>query len=276
LVILRGLMVRGIQAPGFGALLMYDCRRSVDHRRIAWSGSDPIAAALRIGSMDVGLFAIGRDEKDGAAAPASRPIASVSAPLWVDPMKTVVEFQADDRADPSLWIIAIAKERSRESFALLFGRFAPRVKSYMLKLGAKPELAEELAQETLLTVWRKAAYFDPSRASASTWIFTIARNLRIDALRRERHPDDLIDEPGLQPVEQARADDALSSCERESRLRLALKTLPQEQAEVVRLSFFHDKAHAQISAELGVALGTVKSRLRLAMVRLRAQLEELL
>lgn len=191
-------------------------------------------------------------------------------------MKTVVEFQPDDQADPSVWIAAIAADHSRESFALLFGRFAPRVKSYLLKLGARPELAEELAQETLLTVWRKAAYFDPSRASASTWIFTIARNLRIDSIRRQRHPEDLIDEPEMIPPEEVRPDEALSSAERETRLRRALKTLPREQAEVVQMSFFHDKAHAEISQDLGVPLGTVKSRLRLAMVRLRAQLEELL
>ncbi len=191
-------------------------------------------------------------------------------------MKTVAEFQSDGQGDPSLWIVAIATDRSREGFALLFSRFAPRVKSYLLKLGCKPDLAEDLAQETLLTVWRKASYFDPSRASASTWVFTIARNLRIDALRRERHPDDLIDEPDLIPDPEARPDEVLSAHEREQRLRVALKTLPEEQAEVVQMSFFHDKAHAEISADLGLPLGTVKSRLRLAMVRLRAQLEDLL
>jgi RNA polymerase sigma-70 factor (ECF subfamily) len=222
--------------------------------------------------MDAGLFAIRTGETDAAAAPVLRS----AAPAWADPMKTVVEFEARDQADPSLWIVAIADSRSRECFALLFSRFAPRVKSYLLKLGAPPELAEELAQETLLTVWRKAAYFDPSRASASTWIFTIARNLRIDVIRRERHPDDLEGEPELKSAETARADEALSAGEREQRLRGALKTLPKDQAEVVRLSFFHDKAHAEISTDLGVPLGTVKSRLRLAMVRLRAQLEDLL
>jgi len=228
--------------------------------------------------MNGAVFAIGCGERDGAQAPSLRPVASASVqgPIWVDPMKTVVEFQPQADGDPSAWIVAIATDRSREGFALLFARFAPRVKSYLLKLGAKPELAEELAQETLLTVWRKATYFDPSRASASTWVFTIARNLRIDALRRERHPDDLIDEPDLMPAEEVRPDEALSANEREARLRTALKTLPEEQAEVVRLSFFHDKAHAEISADLGLPLGTVKSRLRLAMVRLRAQLEDLL
>ena len=212
----------------------------------------------------------------GPPAVFARSVAAAFPAPSVTPMTSVVEGAAKNQDDPSQWIVAIATERSRESFALLFGRFAPRVKSYLMKLGARPDQAEELAQETLLSVWRKAAYFDPARASAATWIFTIARNLRIDALRRDRHPEDLIDEPELKPAEEVRPDDALSMTQREKRLRLALKSLPREQAEVVQLSFFQDKAHAEISEHLGLPLGTVKSRLRLAMVRLRAQLEELL
>ena len=184
--------------------------------------------------------------------------------------------KADDAADPSEWIVAIAQDQCRASFALLFARFAPRVKSYLLRLGSGHELAEELAQETLLTVWRKAPYFDPTRASASTWIFTIARNLRIDAARRERHPQDLENEPELLPPAEASAEERISLGEREARVRQAMQTLSQEQAEVIRLSFFQDKAHGEISHVLGLPLGTVKSRLRLAMIRLRGQLDDLL
>jgi RNA polymerase sigma-70 factor (ECF subfamily) len=224
------------------------------------------------------IYAIGNGELDAGPPVSSRLFASdaTSKSVWANSMTNAVEIQTPEDGDPSAWIVAIANDRSRNAFALTFARFAPRVKSYLLKLGCKKELAEELAQETLLTVWRKASYFDPARASASTWIFTIARNLRIDALRRERHPDDLIDEPALLPEPETPPDEALSGSEREQRLRRALKTLPEQQAEVVRLSFFHDKAHAEISADLGLPLGTVKSRLRLAMVRLRAQLEDLL
>ena len=130
--------------------------------------------------MNGAVFAIGKAVRHGARAEGPRAVgwARSSGPIWLDPMKTVAEFQSDGQGDPSLWIVAIATDRSREGFALLFSRFAPRVKSYLLKLGCKPDLAEDLAQETLLTVWRKASYFDPSRASASTWVFTIARNLR--------------------------------------------------------------------------------------------------
>lgn len=165
-------------------------------------------------------------------------------------------------------ILAIASTQDRAAFAELFQHFAPRVKSYMLRLGAPPETAEELAQETLLTVWRKAALFDPARAGASTWIFTIARNLRIDALRRERRP--LIDLPDVEPEPEATPDTLLDGAERDGRLRQAMADLPPDQAEVVRLSFFEDKPHSEIAGQLGLPLGTVKSRLRLALIRLRA------
>src|SRR5205807_1990388 len=123
----------------------------------------------------------------------------------------------------------------RAAFATLFVHFAPRVKSYLLRLGTASELAEEMAQETTLTVWRKAALYDPTRASASAWIFAIARHRRIDSLRRVR----------LATEEQAR------------RLRDALARLPATQAEVVRLSFLDERPHAEIERVLGIPLGTV-------------------
>ena len=181
-----------------------------------------------------------------------------------------------DGEDPSAWIRDIAATRSRERFALLFARFAPRVKGYLMKLGCQPEQAEELAQETLLTVWRRADTFDSDRASAATWIFTIARNLRIDAVRRERHPDDLEHQPALKPEDDPPPDAVLVALQRLNRVREALGDLPAEQVEVVRLSFFEDKPHSEISGDLGLPLGTVKSRLRLAMARLRSKLGDLL
>jgi RNA polymerase sigma-70 factor (ECF subfamily) len=185
-----------------------------------------------------------------------------------------MESRGRSDVDASILIRQIAQDRNRESFAALFARFAPKLKSYLIKLGCRPEQAEELAQESLLTVWRKADYFDPARAGASTWIFTIARNLRIDAIRRERRPDDWLEDPALQPQALIPADAAMAAGERDAKLREALTALPEEQAQVVRLSFFSDKPHSEISLELGVPLGTVKSRLRLAMNRLRAALED--
>ena len=161
----------------------------------------------------------------------------------------------------------VAAHQDRAAFAALFGHFAPRVKAYLLRLGAPAAVAEELAQEALLNAWRKAHLFDPAKASAATWLFTIARNLRIDALRREKHPE--LDPEEFMPEPEAGADAGLMLAEKEGRLRLALKELPADQIQVVELSFFADKPHSQIAVELGIPLGTVKSRLRLAMGRLK-------
>ena len=179
---------------------------------------------------------------------------------------------SDCASDPIRLILAIAESADRAAFAALFNQFAPRVKSYLLRLGANAAAAEELAQETMLAVWRKAALFDPARAGASTWIFTIARNLRIDAIRRERAPPAAEDPTDFEP--QPPADAVVVSAEREERVRLALKSLPAEQVQIVELSFFSDEPHSVIAERLDLPLGTVKSRLRLAMGRMRGLLED--
>ncbi len=172
-------------------------------------------------------------------------------------------------------IEAIARHRDRAAFAELFAWFGPRVKAWMLRAGCNRTAAEELAQETMLSVWQKARLFDPARAGAATWIFTIARNLRIDAVRRERHPADLMPEPVEETEAPMQADRILVISQQDARIRSALSLLPPEQAEVIRKAFFEDKVHAQIEKELGIPLGTVKSRLRLAINRLRAALGDL-
>jgi RNA polymerase sigma-70 factor (ECF subfamily) len=175
--------------------------------------------------------------------------------------------------DWSACLVEIARSKDRQQFALLFGNFAPRLKSFFLRLGLSPAAAEDLAQETMLTVWNKAQSFDASRASASTWIFTIARNLRIDLLRRERDPN-LLAELYDGVVEPMPSDNVLT-VEREVRIRAALDKLPADQADVIRLSFFEDRPQSEIANTLDIPLGTVKSRVRLAMNRLRALVEDL-
>jgi RNA polymerase sigma-70 factor (ECF subfamily) len=181
----------------------------------------------------------------------------------------------NDRTPPdaAALITAIAATRDRAAFALLFEHYAPRLKAYMMRLGADSEFAEEITQETMLTLWRKAALFDPTRASASTWIYTILRNLRIDALRRMQRVAKELD-PTDELVSPESADHLLDASERATRLHMALATLSSEQAEVIRLSFFDDRPHAEIERLLGIPLGTVKSRLRLAMARLRLLMDE--
>ncbi len=178
--------------------------------------------------------------------------------------------------DPADLIVRVAESQDRSAFAGLFQQFAPRVKSYLLSLGTNAAAAEDLAQETLMMVWRKAAYFDRGRAGASTWIFTIARNLRIDAARRERSALAYTLEYVEEADDSAPPDAIVYGAERDSRVREAMKSLSEEQARVVRLSFFQEKPQSEIATELGIPLGTVKSRVRLAMARLRECLEDLL
>lgn len=177
--------------------------------------------------------------------------------------------------DPIEMMNRIAMRRDRGALALLFSQLAPRVKSMMLKLGTSEALAEDLVQETFLTVWRKAHLYSPQRGVPSTWIFTIARNLRIDQVRRQSskpHADiDAIDLEGEAPVGTA----ALEQQQVIVRVTQALRSLPAEQREVVHLSFIGDLTHAEIAHKTGIPLGTVKSRLRLAYERLRPLLEDL-
>jgi RNA polymerase sigma-70 factor, ECF subfamily len=182
------------------------------------------------------------------------------------------------RPDLAQLILAVATEADRAAFAVLFDHFAPRIKTMMMRSGANAGTAEELAQETLLTVWRKAAYFNPAGASPAGWVFTIARNLRIDRLRHERPLAPLaLDEPDetADPAEDGQPDQALELGEREKRVRKAMTQLSPDQLRVVELSFFEDKAHGEIASLLDLPLGTVKSRLRLAMGRLRKLLVDL-
>lgn len=175
-------------------------------------------------------------------------------------------------------VVAVGAEGDRAAFAELFAHFAPRIKGYLIRRGAEAGQAEELAQEVMIMVWRRAATFDPAKASASTWIFTIARNKRIDALRGERRPDIDPDDPtlaaDLAAAAPAPADRAVATAQRDTRLAKALEELPEEQALLVRMAYFEDKAHGRIAAETALPLGTVKSRLRLAMTRLRRALGE--
>lgn len=172
-------------------------------------------------------------------------------------------------------IDAIAADRDRAAFAVLFDHFAPRIKGFLMRSHTPPAGAEELAQEALLMVWRKAEQYDRNKAGASAWVFTIARNLRIDMARREQRGR-LLDLEATDEAEPTALPDAmLLAGEREQRVHAALTHLSDDQLSVVRLSFFEGKAHADIASELKLPLGTVKSRIRLAMNRLRELLGDL-
>ncbi|MEQ8699794.1 MAG: sigma-70 family RNA polymerase sigma factor [Bauldia litoralis] len=168
----------------------------------------------------------------------------------------------------------MARDRDRSAFAGLFNHFAPRLKSFMRRGGASDDLAEDIVQEAMVQVWRKAHLFDPDRAAVSTWVFKIARNKRIDRLRSENRPSidednyraDQPGDPG--PLEEAAQEQAAVT------MRDLVATLPREQMQVIEKAFFEDKPHSEIAEELDLPLGTVKSRIRRALARLKSDLPD--
>lgn len=167
----------------------------------------------------------------------------------------------------------VAEERNRAAFATLFDYFAPRINAYLLRIGASSGLAEEIAQDTMIVLWNKAALFDPAKASVSTWLFRVARNRRIDLLRRDK--SDRIDpnDPMFHPAAYDAADDEIDAASRDERVRAAMKSLRPEQLELINQAFFKNFSHSEIAKITGLPLGTVKSRIRLAFKKLRDALE---
>lgn len=183
--------------------------------------------------------------------------------------------QRTDGAALSALLCAIGERQDKAAFAELFRHFAPRLKSYIIRLGSDAGSAEELTQETMVLVWRKASQFDKAKASASTWIFTIARNARIDAFRRNRRPEFDPDDPALVPDPLEAPDASIDREQSASQLSEAMKRLSEHERAVLQLSFFEDLSHGMIAKRLDIPLGTVKSRIRLAFGKLRAALSDL-
>lgn len=178
-----------------------------------------------------------------------------------------------DREAQAGLLEAVASRRDRQAFAALFAHFAPRLKGYLIRLGASESAAEELVQEAMLTVWRRASTFDRKKSSVSTWLFTIARNRRIDVLRRERRPEIDPEDPLLVPDQPRGQDEELGLRQEGAHIRAAIAELPEEQRDLVMLAFYQDLTHSEIAAARDLPLGTVKSRLRLALARLRKAMD---
>jgi RNA polymerase sigma-70 factor (ECF subfamily) len=178
----------------------------------------------------------------------------------------------DEAAD---LIEAIASRQDRGAFATLFRYYGPRIKSFVMRGGCDAETAQEIAQEAMIMVWRKAASFDRARASAATWIYTIARNKRIDLLRRTGRPAiETEDWLTIFAPEEESADKSVLDGQTYTRMKELLDGLSPEQLIVIRKAFFEDKTHTAIAEELALPLGTVKSRIRLGLGRLRQALEK--
>lgn len=174
------------------------------------------------------------------------------------------------KADRNAWVddlIRVRDHRDRAAFARLFAHFAPRVKGFLMKAGSDADVAEDCAQDVMVTVWRKAHLFDPSRASVATWVFTIARNRRIDLARKDRRPEP--EDLGWGPEPDTAQDDTLALQQETEQLGRALRSLPQKQRELIERAYFGDLSHREIADATGLPLGTIKSRIRLALDKLR-------
>ena len=179
---------------------------------------------------------------------------------------------AKEDHDWSALMAQVRDQRDRAAFGALFGHFAPRVKHFLMKSGTSASIAEDCAQDVMATVWTKAVQFDPARASVATWIFTIARNRRIDFSRRDRRPEPQdLDWMGDDEPDQA---DVYAAAEDARMLGLAMAELPEKQRVMIQRAYYGDLSHSEIAAETGLPLGTIKSRIRLALDRMRLKLSE--
>ncbi len=167
------------------------------------------------------------------------------------------------------WLSTVGQSQYRKAFEALFEYFAPRLKSYMFRLGADSSTAEDLAQETMVQIWRKAALYDKTKAVPAAWVFRVARNLRIDRLRKQRFHETDIEETVVPSEDNGAGEERVVDRLDASRLAPLVDALPADQQEVVRLAFFEGLSHAEIEQRLAIPLGTVKSRMRLAFGKLR-------
>ncbi len=200
-----------------------------------------------------------------------------AAPLKDKTRQVMTDAPKDDGAFPddiSSRLVAIAASADMVAFEALFREFSPRIRAYLLKMTRDAQASEDLMQETMLAIWRKAGQFGPSRGHASAWIYTIARNIWIDAWRRQRRPVYDPDDPALVADPEPDAPSLIEQQQSRAALHAALETLPKEQVDLIRLSFFDEDSHSTIAERLGLPIGTVKSRIRLAFGRLRAALED--
>ena len=175
-----------------------------------------------------------------------------------------------EKNNKKIWAELIKKVetlKDTSAFEELFNHFAPRVKAFLMKSGADPQMAEECSQEVMATVWRKAHLFDPARASVSTWIFTIARNKKIDAIRKlnRPEPEQLYPEQDYEPDQE----EVVELQQETERLATALGELPEKQRVLIEKAYLGELSHSEIAEITGLPLGTIKSRIRLALEKLR-------
>jgi len=171
------------------------------------------------------------------------------------------------------WMLAVRDMRDKAAFSELFDYFGPRLKGFVMRSGMSAAQAEEVVQDVMLTVWRKAELFDPHRAQVSAWIYQIARNRQIDVIRKEQRPmpEELREDPGVEPD----ASQILAVEQETDQLKGALARLSENQRVILEQAYLGELTHQEISVQTGLPLGTIKSRIRLGLERLRHELGEL-
>ena len=171
-------------------------------------------------------------------------------------------------------ILNIAESQDIGSFKKIFEYFSPRLKSFLMKSGAEESIAEEIIQETMTIIWTKADYYDPKVASPSTWIYTIARNKKIDILRKSRKAilEDI--ETAVLPAVEPKTEENIEHDQKFDLIAQQLDSLPKDQLDLLKMNFFEEKSHGEISELTGIPLGTVKSRIRLALEKIRGKLDK--
>lgn len=222
------------------------------------SGGDPAFGSARIYTMITVT-----EHKPPTRYPVGRP-----------PTKGIhVPPKDETLSDLTIWLLAVRDQRDKVAFGKLFDFLAPRLKGFVMRNGTAAAQAEDVVQDVMLTVWRKASMFDPHKAQASAWIYQIARNRHIDVARKENRPvpDELGEDPGQEPD----ASQILAVEQEASKLKQALQQLQPDQRAMIEKAYLGDLSHQEISTQTGLPLGTVKSRIRLGLGRLRTELRGL-
>lgn len=178
-----------------------------------------------------------------------------------------------ERSEQTEWMLAVRDKRDRAAFARLFGFFAPRIKGMLMRSGMSAAAAEDVVQDVMLSVWHKAGQFDPARAPVSAWVYRIARNRQVDLARKANRP--LPEEIETETPPEEDPGQILGVAQEGAELRAALARLKPEQRDVIARAYLGDLTHGEIQAETGLPMGTIKSRIRLGLERLRHELKDL-
>lgn len=222
--------------------------------------------------VDPGMLSTGQILTDHMPFPVTREIMSLPFGIGKN-AQAMTNGPQDQLSDPTAWLIAVRDRRDRDAFAQLFRYYAPRLRAMLARTGCRGAAADDIIQDALMRVWHSAGQFDASRASASAWVYRIARNRQIDVLRRTARPV-----PEALKAEDPPDPDASSQVafdQEARRLRGALDRLSPDQRAVIEQAYMGELSHSEISAATGLPLGTIKSRIRLALDRLRHDLRDL-